>query len=85
MPRVGFEPTISGGERPKTYALDRAATGTGTILYYVPLSAFPPEYIPRYIAHTFCLIVPHQCYFLSKLGSLGSHSLNILWNKAYNE
>ena len=29
MPPVGFEPTISEGERPKTYALDRAATGTG--------------------------------------------------------
>jgi len=29
MPRVGFEPTISAGERPKTYALDRAATGNG--------------------------------------------------------
>ena len=28
-PLVGFEPTISAGERPKTYALDRAATGTG--------------------------------------------------------
>jgi len=27
---VGFEPTISAGERPQTYALDRAATGTGT-------------------------------------------------------
>ena len=29
MPRVGIEPTISAGERPKTYALHRAATGTG--------------------------------------------------------
>ena len=29
MPRVGFEPTISAGERPKAYALDRAATGIG--------------------------------------------------------
>ena len=29
MPTVGFEPTISAGERPQTYALDRAATGTG--------------------------------------------------------
>ena len=29
MPPVGFEPTIPAGERPKTYALDRAATGTG--------------------------------------------------------
>jgi hypothetical protein len=28
MPPVGFEPTISAGELPKTYALDRAATGT---------------------------------------------------------
>jgi len=26
MPPVGFEPTISAGERLQTYALDRAAT-----------------------------------------------------------
>jgi hypothetical protein len=30
MPPVGFEPTISAAERPKTHALDRAATGIGT-------------------------------------------------------
>jgi hypothetical protein len=29
MPPAGFEPTVSAGERPQTYALDRAATGTG--------------------------------------------------------
>ena len=29
MLQVGFEPTISAGERPQTYALDRAATGIG--------------------------------------------------------
>ena len=29
MPPVGFEPTISADERPQTYALDHAATGTG--------------------------------------------------------
>jgi len=29
MPPVGFEPTISAGERQQTYALDRAAAGTG--------------------------------------------------------
>ena len=29
MPPVEFESTISAGERPQTYALDRAATGTG--------------------------------------------------------
>ena len=29
MPPVGFEPTMSAGERPQAYALGRAATGTG--------------------------------------------------------
>ena len=33
MPPVGFEPTISAGERPKTYALGHAATGTGFAVY----------------------------------------------------
>ena len=28
MPPVGFEPKISAGERPQTYALDHAAPGT---------------------------------------------------------
>jgi len=32
MSRVEFEPTISAGERPQNYALDGAATGTGTII-----------------------------------------------------
>ena len=36
MPPVGFEPTISVGERPKTYALDRVATGTGIVGNVVP-------------------------------------------------
>ena len=34
MPPVGFEPKISAGERPQTYALDRAATGTGSKYIY---------------------------------------------------
>ena len=34
MPPVGLEPAISAGERPQTYALDRAATGTGIIKSY---------------------------------------------------
>ena len=34
MPPVGFEPAISGGERPQTYALDRAATGNGVLYLY---------------------------------------------------
>ena len=35
MPQVGFEPMFAGGERPYTYALDRAATGSGYIYIYV--------------------------------------------------
>ena len=31
MPPVGFEPTISAGQRPQTDALVRAATETGTV------------------------------------------------------
>ena len=38
MTPVGFEPTISAGERPQTYALDRAATGIGFFLQ-------PPKYV----------------------------------------
>ena len=33
IPPVGFEPTISADKRLKTYALDRAATGTSTPEY----------------------------------------------------
>ena len=29
MPPAEFEPTVSAGERPQTYALDRTATGDG--------------------------------------------------------
>ena len=35
MPQVGFELTISTGERPQTYDLDRAATGTGIIIIII--------------------------------------------------
>ena len=35
MHPVGFEPTISAGERPQTYALDRAANGTGDLYLYL--------------------------------------------------
>ena len=35
VPPVGFEPTISEGERSQTYVLDRAAAGIGVRLYMV--------------------------------------------------
>ena len=36
MLTVGFEPTISAGEQPQTYALERAASGTGTNAVWRP-------------------------------------------------
>ena len=44
MPPVGFEPTISAGERPQTYALDRAAAGTGEIEIVNDLFSFLADY-----------------------------------------
>ena len=41
-PPAGFEPTISAGERPHTYALGRSATGTGTQLICVPICKICP-------------------------------------------
>ena len=38
MPPMGFEPTISEGERPKTYVLERAAIGTGILAAVVSLN-----------------------------------------------
>jgi hypothetical protein len=35
MPQVGFENTISAGERPQIYALKRAATGIGQIIWWI--------------------------------------------------
>jgi len=32
MPPTGFEAAIPAGERPQTYVLDSAATGTGTVV-----------------------------------------------------
>jgi hypothetical protein len=36
MPPVGLKPTIAVGERPWTYALDRAAIGTDSRAMYYP-------------------------------------------------
>jgi hypothetical protein len=43
MPPVRFEPTISAGERPQTYVLDRAATGTGLPMEYLSKIKTPPS------------------------------------------
>jgi len=45
MPPVGFEPAISAGGRPQTYALDRAATGTD---YSFMLVYFNSMWLPKF-------------------------------------
>ena len=52
MPPVGFEPTISAGERPKTYALDRAAIGIGIYVIYT--------YTHTYIIHNELKIIGYK-------------------------
>ena len=47
MPPVGFEPTISAGEGPKTYALARAATGTGVLGYLLILDTIKGKIMLR--------------------------------------
>jgi len=53
MPPVGFELTISAGERPQTYASDRAATGTGIQNDYKP-------YIPVKFQHVSTKVCKYQ-------------------------
>ena len=40
IPPAGFEPTVSAVERPQTYALDRAATGTGVTHFPVDIQRY---------------------------------------------
>jgi len=48
MPPVGFEPTISAGGRPLTYALDRAFTGAGKGPHYCPkIYELPQFWVPE--------------------------------------
>ena len=64
MPMVGFEPTISVGERPQTYASDRTATGTGitgvTVLRNV---------------RVFCFLIPWVQILVGAIGTF-----HIVWS-----
>jgi len=50
MSPLGFKPTISSGERSQTYALDRAATGTGSFDNYRNRKFLTD---PKALTHTF--------------------------------
>jgi len=78
---MGFEPTISAGERPKTYALDRAAIGTGRkiittlnihhLLYKVYIFA-PWRNIPYWaMAPSLSRLYHHTKTHRTRLGSSG--------------
>ena len=59
MRPVGFEPTISAGERSKTYALDRVATGIGTHFTVV---------YKNVINFHVLRFTPHRLYLMSSAG-----------------
>jgi hypothetical protein len=52
---VGFEPTISAGERSQTYALDRVATGTGMSSSYT-LEVFQTKVVQKIKTRILCSI-----------------------------
>ena len=56
MPPVGFEPTISAGKRPQTYALDRAATGTG--IYFCRYNEDIRVFQTKYVYHVLISVLP---------------------------
>ena len=47
---VGFEPTILAGERPQTYALDPAATGTDEVSR-LPVKILQFQNISKHTSH----------------------------------
>jgi hypothetical protein len=59
MPLGGFEPSISADERPQTYALDRAATGIGSLLLH-----------PLQFRRTWCTLVDRRLYRCSQFGNI---------------
>ena len=67
MPPAGFKHTISAGDRPETHALDRAATGTGTVINYIIVFI---AFIIIIIRNLLLLPIPHKAgkrlfYFVS--------------------
>jgi hypothetical protein len=56
MVPVGFQPTISAGKRPHTYALDRAATGTG-FQSFIHSCTYVRTYVRTYVCMYVCIII----------------------------
>ena len=75
MPTVGFERTISAGERPQTYALDSAATGTGR-------SNIFSLYFSNYMPKTYFSFWPGVLHIFMSQRETWCKLLNIRLNKA---
>ena len=73
MPPVGFEHTNSAGERPQTYALDRAATGTGRSYIIFTLNFSGVRRLAKsdhqYQINTFYHCVSYYIFVVAVLGS----------------
>jgi len=78
MLAVGFEPTISAGERPQTYAWDRAATGTGRKCIYPSKNVVKFRGAEKEIKTWHCLDCIQTTVFL-----LTNNSENWATNKHY--
>ena len=80
MRPVAFEPTISAVERLQTYALDRAATGTGFgVTYCLQISAFYLFQSPAHAQHFFDIIF--QITHVRPAGESLTNYVALLWVK----
>ena len=63
---MGFEPTISAGERPKTYALDRTATGTCRLsnVIQIPYDRQTERQTIQYLMPIAVQVTVSICYFV---------------------
>ena len=73
MPLVGSKPTISAGEQPQTYALDRAATGTCFFSYLLHLN-----FLICYVTKLFLTFVSITSSIVGEI----MNCLNLLWTGA---
>ena len=62
---VGFKPTILAGERPQSYALDRAATGTGGTWYLLSMKFYCQLFHSDVHKITFSILFPLSWTYVS--------------------
>jgi len=81
MHRAGFEPTISTGELPQTYALDCVATGTGSKMccglsfhYEANVVKYRSVEILKVVSNT-CVIFRMAFQFLAVIFTVSNHAL----------